>query len=50
MAKTTVQLIPYLMYAGNCEEALNFYKSILGGNLEIRSRYDNPNMKTYPFP
>jgi len=44
MAKTTVQLIPYLMYAGNCEEALNFYKSILGGNLEIRSRYDNPNM------
>jgi PhnB protein len=44
MAKTTVTLIPYLMYAGNCEEALNFFKGILGGNLEVRSRYDNPAM------
>lgn len=44
MANPTVKLIPYLMYAGDCEEALNFYKSILGGNLTIVNRYDNPAM------
>lgn len=28
-------LQPYLMFNGNCEEAMNFYKSIFGGELEI---------------
>ena len=40
-----MKLIPYLHFAGNCEEALNLYKSVLNGKVEIVSRYDNPNMK-----
>lgn len=29
------KLIPYLNFEGNCEEALNYYKDILGGTVEI---------------
>lgn len=39
------KLIPYLHFEGNCEEALNYYKDILGGKVDIQSRYDNPAMK-----
>jgi len=39
-----MKLVPYLHFQGNCEEALNFYKDILNGKVEIVSRYDNPNM------
>jgi PhnB protein len=39
-----MKLVPYLHFEGNCEEALNFYKDILNGKVEIVSRYDNPNM------
>ena len=39
-----ITLIPYLHFGGNCEEALNRYKEILGGKIEIRNRYDDPNM------
>jgi PhnB protein len=45
MAQPTIQLIPYLNFSGNCEEALNFYKGIIGGDIIIASRYDNPNMQ-----
>lgn len=38
-------ILPYLNFEGNCEEALNFYKNIFGGRVEIQSRYDNPQMK-----
>jgi PhnB protein len=44
MANTTIELMPYLMFQGNCEEALDFYKDILEGRIEIASRYDNPAM------
>ncbi len=27
--------LPYLQFQGNCEEALNFYKEILNGRIEI---------------
>lgn len=27
-------IIPYLMFQGNCEEALNFYKKALGGEIK----------------
>jgi PhnB protein len=37
-----MKLIPYLNYAGNCEEALNHYQKVLGGNIEVQSRYDQP--------
>jgi len=30
------KLIPYLFFTGNCGEAMEFYKSIFGGNLALR--------------
>lgn len=39
-----MKLIPYLHFQGNCEEALNVYKTVLNGTVEIVSRYDDPNM------
>jgi PhnB protein len=39
-----IELTPYLSYKGDCEAALNFYKDILDGSIEIVSRYDNPAM------
>jgi PhnB protein len=45
MANTDIDLVPYLQFQGDCEEALNFYKDILEGRIEIASRYDNPAMK-----
>lgn len=45
MSNVNIELVPYLQFHGNCEEALNFYKEILDGRIEIASRYDNPAMK-----
>ncbi len=45
MANTDIELVPYLQFQGNCEEALNFYKVVFDGRIEIASRYDNPAMK-----
>ena len=44
MLNTEIELMPYLQFQGNCEEALHFYKDILDGRIEIISRYDNPAM------
>ena len=44
MSDTDIDLMPYLTFQGGCEEALHFYKDILGGRIEIISRYDNPAM------
>jgi PhnB protein len=40
-----IEVIPYLTFGGDCEEALNTYKDILGGEVIIVSRYDAPEMK-----
>ena len=40
-----MELIPYLTFYGACEEALTFYQTVLGGDIEIVSRYDNPAMQ-----
>jgi PhnB protein len=45
MSDTKLEMMPYLFFSGNCEEALNFYREILDGRIEIISRYDNPAMK-----
>jgi len=38
-----MKLNPYLIFAGNAEEALNFYKEALGGEITMISRYgDSP--------
>jgi PhnB protein len=33
----TVTLNPYLTFGGNCREAMEFYKSVLGGELTINT-------------
>ena len=33
-----------ILLPGDCEEALNFYRDILGGEVTIVNRYDNPAM------
>lgn len=38
-----MKLNPYLHFYGNAEEALNFYKSVLGGEVTMMQRYgDSP--------
>jgi PhnB protein len=39
-----MKLIPYLNFQGDCEEALNTYKKIFNGKVDIVNRYDNPAM------
>jgi len=41
MSNTQPEMMPYLSFRGNCEEALQFYSGILDGRIEIVSRYDN---------
>jgi PhnB protein len=41
------QLSPYLCFNNNCEEAMNFYQSILGGELKI-SRFGEFENATRP--
>ena len=38
---------PYIMFSGNCEEAINFYKEALGGEIRQLSRYGDAPM---PIP
>jgi PhnB protein len=43
-----MKLIPYLHFNGNCEDALNAYISIFGGNGQVVSRFgDTP---SFPVP
>nr|WP_314464252.1 VOC family protein [uncultured Clostridium sp.] len=35
-------LVPYLNFEGNCNEAMNFYKECLGGELTIQTVADSP--------
>ena len=34
-----MELEPYLMFSGNCEAALDFYKSLFGGEVTSLNRY-----------
>jgi len=45
MNQQTIQLVPYLHFNGDCEEALTTYQQILGGEINVVNRYDNPAMK-----
>lgn len=44
---STTQLEPYLAFNGDCEEAMKFYQSVLGGELEI-SRFGDFASKEMP--
>lgn len=41
-------LTPYLSFNGNCAEAMEFYKSCLGGELEIQKVSDAPKEAQMP--
>ncbi len=43
-----MQLQTYLMFDGNCEEAMSFYKSVLGGDFETVSYFKDGPMETPP--
>ena len=37
-----MKLIPYINLAGNAEEAMNFYKDVFGGKIEINRWNEMP--------
>jgi PhnB protein len=41
-----MKLFPYLGFPGNCEEALNFYKDALNGEIMQLGRYGESPMKS----
>jgi PhnB protein len=41
-----MKLNPYLHFAGNAEEVLHFYQSVLGGEITMLSRYGDSPMPT----
>ena len=42
---------PYLTFAGNCEEAFNFYKNVFGGKFQYIGRFNEmPPMDGKPMP
>ncbi len=42
------QLFPYLRFNGNCREAMNFYKSCLGGELILQTVANRPSRRKCP--
>lgn len=46
-----MQVQPYLFFDGRCEEAVEFYKSVLGAEVEMMMRFkDNPEPPPDPTP
>ncbi len=43
-------LIPYLVFNGNCEEAVKFYQKVLGGEVQILHFGDAPPNPQFPVP
>jgi PhnB protein len=43
-----MQLVPYIFFYGRCEEALEFYKSALGGTYELMRVKDSPDVDHLP--
>jgi PhnB protein len=45
-----MQLQPYLFFTGECEEALNFYRSVFGGEIVSINRYAGSPMENQVPP
>jgi len=46
-----MQIQPYLLFDGRCEEALNFYRTALGAEITSMMRYkENPSPMQAPIP
>jgi PhnB protein len=37
-----IELAPYIFFKGNCAEAMEFYKNVFGGKLEVQKYEDVP--------
>ncbi|HSW85618.1 MAG TPA: VOC family protein [Candidatus Saccharimonadales bacterium] len=37
-----INLVPYLFFNGQCKEAMEFYKKIFGGNLDVQTMAEVP--------
>ena len=48
MSKKKVEVIPYLEFKGNCEEALNTYIAAFGGEICYISRWSEENFNVTP--
>lgn len=47
----STRINPYLTFNGNCEEAMNFYKSVFGGEFSDFNRFgDMPASEENPIP
>jgi PhnB protein len=44
----TQQLVPYLMFDGNCREAMNFYRDCLGGDVGLKTIGESPMKDNMP--
>ena len=42
------QINPYLTFGGNCSEAMNFYKDVLGGELKLQTIGESPMAEKMP--
>jgi PhnB protein len=47
-SSTTFVLEPYIFFYGRCEEALEFYKKILGGTYDLQRNSDMPSAGHMP--
>ena len=43
-------LVPYFTFNGNCEEAVNFYQKVLGGEVQLMRFSDAPPNPAFPVP
>ena len=43
-----MSVVPYLFFKGNCKEAMGFYKSVFGGELNIQTMGDVPKEAQMP--
>jgi len=39
---STITLNPYLFFAGNCRQAMEFYREVFSGNLDVKTFGDGP--------
>jgi PhnB protein len=44
-----MKIVPYMSFNGNCEEAVKFYQSVLGGELSIMRFKDLPPQEGMPI-
>lgn len=45
-----MQVMPYLFFSGECEDALNFYRSVFGGDIVSINRYAGSPMEQQAPP